>query len=189
MTLTKRQKILIGLCAVLLAALILDWATAGSGLGPDTASASAPLEAATDMAVPPVTPDETFETEQVASISTLADRLEDLAGQESIDAADVGDAFCPPPAWQPQDEPAAVVEDTGEDTGEDATRTFAATHELRAVMLDDSTDARAVVNDRLLRVGQEIDGFELISVSKHSAVLASDDTQVTLRLSDISADE
>ena len=181
MTLTKRQKILIGFCAVLLVGLVLDWATAGAGLGPDAASASVASEAEMDMTVPPVIPDETLESEQVASISTLADRLEDLAGQESIDATNVGDAFCAPPAWLPRGG-AAVV--TGNTDG-DATRTFAATHELRAVMLDDSTNARAVVNDRLLSVGQEIDGFELIFVDKHSAVLASGGMEITLKLAGV----
>ena len=73
-------------------------------------------------------------------------------------------------------------------TAGDATRTFAATHELRAVMMNDSTEARAVINDRFLSVGQTIDGFELISVDKHSAVLASDGTQITLKLSGVTND-
>ena len=184
MTLTKRQKILIGFCAVLLVALIVDWATAGSGLGPEPASASAPTEEAPEMAALPIPPVETEDIEPAAGISTLADRLEDLAGEESIDATVVGDAFCPPPAWLPRSG-AAVV--SGNMDG-DATRTFAATHELRAVMLDDSMDARAVINNRLLGVGQEIDGFELISVDKHSAVLVSDGTQITLRLEGVTND-
>jgi hypothetical protein len=181
MTLTKRQKVLIGFCAVLLTALIVDWATAGSGLGPEAATASSPAEVGPEMAPLPIPPVETEDIEPAAGISTLADRLEDLAGEESIDAADVGDAFCPPPAWLPRSG-AAVV--SGNTDG-DATRTFAATHELRGVMLDDSTDARAVINDRFLSIGQTIDGYELISVDKHSAVLASDDTQITLKLSGV----
>jgi len=181
MTLTKRQKILIGLCAVLLTALIVDWATAGAGLGPDAASASVASEAEMDMTVPPLLPDETLESEQVASISTLADRLEDLAGQESIDATNVGDAFCAPPAWLPGE--AAVTLVATPEVG--PAKTFAATHELRAIMLDDSTDARAVINDRVVRIGQEIGEFQLISVDKHSAVLAGEGGEVTLRLTGV----
>jgi hypothetical protein len=52
-------------------------------------------------------------------------------------------------------------------------------------MLDDSMPARAVINDRFLSIGQTIDGYELIYVNKHSAVLASGDTQITLRLSGV----
>ena len=184
MTLTKRQKVLIGFCAVLLTALILDWSLAGSGLGPETASASVASDAEMGMTVPPLISDETLESEHVAGISTLADRLEDLAGEESIDATDVGDAFCPPPTWLPKVEVEAVARNVPVDT----TKTFAATHELRGVMLDDSTAARAVINDRFLSIGQTIDGYELISVDKYSAVLASDDTQVTLRIAGVTND-
>lgn len=184
MTLTKRQKILIGFCAVLLVGLILDWTMGGSGLGPDAASAEAPAEAIAEMAPIPIPTVETEDIEPTAGISTLADRLEDLAGEASIDAVNVEDAFCPPPAWLPR---SGAVEVAGNTDG-DATRTFAATHELQAVMLDDSVDARAVVNDQLLSVGQEIDGFELISVDKHSAVLASNGTEITLKLSGVTDD-
>lgn len=186
MTLSKRQKVLLASCAVLMAALVVDRVTSGSGgLGPDTAVASPAIEPHDEPALLPVPPAEIPETGQEGRLDCLADRLEDLAERHSLAGVAVADAFCPPPAWLAPNGPVSVVETAGMDRARD----FAARHELKAVMLNHSAGARAIIGNRLLGVGQVLDGFKLVSVDKRSAVLVSGDARVTLRLRKVTSGE
>ena len=183
MTLSKRQKILVALGAALLVVGVVDRLFLGAdALGPSTAAAADGMDAmnATSLSLVPPTalvPESRLRTRR----SRLADCLARLAREEDLLAVeDRRDPFCPPPRWLPQDESLQAVQGPGHEEA----RAFAAAHKLKAVMLD-TAGGCAIVDNELLRIGQVLDGFKLVSVSKHSAVLTSDVARVTLNLEEV----
>ena len=73
------------------------------------------------------------------------------------------------------------VEQTAREPQPDAADKFAQNHQLRAVMVSDR-GSRAVVDDRCLLVGRQLDGFTLVSITQSTAVFESDDQRVVLKL-------
>ncbi len=109
--------------------------------------------------------------------SNIADRLSAVAEARSLDLTDVRDAFKPSPSWFGDD---GTVQQ--QDVGGAATARFVQSHRLMAVMVG-GPNGSAIVNDKCLFIGQEIDGFRLISVGARNAVLASNGVRVELQLS------
>ncbi len=109
--------------------------------------------------------------------SDIADRLSALAEARSLDLSDVRDAFEPSPSW---------FSDNGtvqqQDLGGTAAATFVRSHRLMAVMAG-GANGSAIIDDKCLFIGQQIDGFRLISVGDRSAVLESNGVRVELQLS------
>ncbi|MBI4580989.1 MAG: hypothetical protein HY718_14880, partial [Planctomycetes bacterium] len=58
---------------------------------------------------------------------------------------------------------------------------FLGSHRLKGTTLRDG-EAWAIINDRIVRVGEHIDGFELQRVERYRAFLAKDDLSVVLSL-------
>jgi len=114
------------------------------------------------------------------TVSALARRLDAVAKAHRLQLAEVKDAFSPASAWagvakavSPGPPPRPI---------EPKPAAFARTHRLGAVVVSDSSGS-AIINGRCVNIGQSVDGFELISVGKGWAVLASDEgVRVTLRL-------
>ena len=109
--------------------------------------------------------------------SNIADRLLAVAEARSLDLTDVRDAFKLSPSWFGDD-------GTGQpqDLGGTAAATFVRSHRLMAVMAG-GPEGSAIVNDKCLFIGQQIDGFRLISVGARNAVLESNGVRVELELS------
>lgn len=59
---------------------------------------------------------------------------------------------------------------------------FAATHELRAVAVNDKTKSAAVIGKRTIGIGTEVDGWKLVAIDDQSATLERDNMRVTLKL-------
>ena len=95
-----------------------------------------------------------------------------------IDLASMADPFQVPAAWLP-DDAGGVIQELIDPIAE----TFRATHRLNAVMAHQQ-GGYAIVDGRRLRIGQEIDGFELIEIRVRSIVLESPPLRVELSLLD-----
>ena len=109
--------------------------------------------------------------------SDIADRLSAVA--RSLDLTDVRDAFKPSPGWIGDDGTVQQQQDLRDGP---VAATFVRSHRLMAVMAGGSNGS-AIVNDTCLFIGQQIDGFRLISVGARNAVLESNGVQVELQLS------
>ncbi len=110
--------------------------------------------------------------------SDIADRLSAVAMLRSLDLSDVRDAFKPSPSWFGDD---GTIQQ--QDLGGDAATTFVRSHRLMAVM-GAGPNGSAIIDDKCLFIGQQIDGFRLISVGDRNAVLESNGVRVELQLSE-----
>lgn len=155
--------------AVLAAALVALAYDKGCGSGPPPARAAVPVaEVAAPAAVagPP--------SDVPATLSDLAGRLRALGVDP---AGDVRDAFAPPAAWaaERRADPAAAAGPADADA-------FRADHRLTVVLVGGGPGA-AVIGGRLVRVGQAVDGYRLVTVTPRSAHLTGPaGTAVDLRL-------
>jgi hypothetical protein len=166
MALTKRQKVLVAVFVVGSAALIVDriW------LRPEAASADSPPEStaqassATSRPSASVTPDK----------PSVAQRLDRLWPDREPNFSDVRDPFCLPRSW-------SGVQKDGPAAARDPAAAFATAHRLSAVLLEGQI-SYALVGDRFLTPGQEIDGFTLVSVGERFAVFEGQGGRVVLKL-------
>ena len=112
-----------------------------------------------------------------AESNELAGSLEAFAQTRSLDLTNIRDAFKPSTSWGGNE---LVIERRR--AADDLAATFAQSHRLMAVM-GAGPNGSAIINDKCLFIGQQIDGFRLASVGSRNAVLELDDAQVELELS------
>jgi len=175
---SRERNVFIGILGLALAGLAVDRLFLGSGAtGPAQASAAAEA-----FAVDPAS--EALEVELIDAeeepepfTSALAGRLEAFARNAGHEVGDLPDVFEPSPSWR------SAPSSEGADTARPASaaETFRANHRLTAVMLSDSNPG-AVVDGEFLRIGRELDGFVLRSVSERTAVFEADGEQAELTL-------
>jgi hypothetical protein len=176
MALSRRQKVFLGVFALAFAAMIADRLfvlpkSAGAGEAPKVTDG--------DLVVSmPDLP------EPCGASPSLAKRL----GSLSIDAGAPGDegrdAFAlsaswyavlspPPPTPTPAPAPPPPPPDPA--------AVFEKQHHLAAVVLDGQT-SRAVVDECTMKVGQQLDGFTLVSIEADRVVFTSGQRRCELRL-------
>jgi len=173
--LSKRQKPAVAVLAILLLALAVDRVLLDGGNVPAGASASSTQAQAEPIA----------DAEDPAEINSepptirLAQKLEALWSQKGLDTSQARDVFSLPASWLTDVRPATPVDGPAQE--QDAATVFAANHQLRGVLATDQ--ARCVtVDDRVLRLGDELDGFKLVAIEEDSVTFEADGRQVTLRL-------
>jgi len=105
----------------------------------------------------------------------LAQRLEMLWPDEGLDLDEARDAFSLPPAWR------ASASIQNPRAGDNAALRFANNHQLKAVLVDGKM-RYAWVDNHLLILGQELDGFKLVAVDEDSATFSAGRKQVVLKL-------
>ncbi len=93
---------------------------------------------------------------------------------------EVRDAFRAPAGWFDQGRPADVEEP--EVFLPDPGAEFVHKHRLEAVMMTGSGGYAILDGEKVIRTGQKIDGFTLVSLIKHEAVFRSGDSQVVLAI-------
>jgi len=166
MTLTKHQKVLVAVFAIGLAGLIVDrvW------LRPEAASADSPAGSNAQPSSPASRPSSQAKPDK----PSVAQRLETLWPDREPDFSDLRDPFCLPCSW-------SGVQTDGPTAAEDPGTGFAATHRLSAVLLEGRV-SYALVGDRFLTPGQEMDGFKLVSVGDRFAVFERGGSRVVLKL-------
>ena len=170
MKVTKQQKLFAGLLVLGLVALVLDRCV----FTPSSAEAS---DQASDLLIAknPQTKAESPAPAHKATATApagnpVALKLTELSESMHLPGAAVKDAFCPAPTWS----------GTGAPTGGAEIRSFEQTHTLIGVMSSGGS-AAAMVDGKLVRVGQSIDGYKLVSVSKGKAVFQSGEVTATLQ--------
>ncbi len=172
MKISKKQRISICLLVVAVAALVTDRTILRPGDASPAKAGAAEKAAADDF------PIAANSEAQAGERSSLAARLRELASTQDLDSDQVRDAFKPSQTWleelcPPKPEPRARP-------GRRA-KPAEPVHHLTAVILA-SDGGRAIVDGKCLRVGQELNGMKLISVSKRSAVLEFMGKRVELTL-------
>lgn len=182
MKVSKKQKIYAAVLGVGLCAFGADRLFSG----PDAALASPefPKMPHAKLAALPAAADETL-----SATANVADHLQAYADEQHLSLSSVNNAFKPGTAWAgPTSKDKQNVEDRPKvDEAALKAQAFKENHKLMAVVV--SQHGGAVVNGRLLRVGQAIDGFRLLSVTKHSAQFKAGSVKVELALpvADLSA--
>jgi hypothetical protein len=170
MNLTKRQKMLLGVFLVGLVALVVDRVLLRPQGGAAVASAASG-ESVAELAVPaPNVPALPAQPQG----QRAARCLERLWSEKNTDFEHVRNPFSLPASWPTR--PGKAVNSTP-----DAGALFAARHQLTAVVID-TPESYVLIDGRLLRPGQTVDGFELVSVGDRSAVFERAGTRVTLEI-------
>lgn len=179
---TKRQKILLGVLGLGLAVFLADRIYLGMNpAGPAQAEAS---EVADTTSVLPdrvaaLSRGETAPIGAARPVNELARRFEAAKAAHLVKVEDVTDIFRPSQAWAG---PAPQTE-TPVDSDEIRADEFVQDHKLEAAVVS-SGGGIAIVAGQCLRIGQELDGFKLVSVGKDSAVFVSGAARATLRLAE-----
>jgi len=169
MALEKRQKVFIAIFLLGLVALVVDRVFLRPEGGPEKASAGAfelygvPVSTAEPVTGPPETQN-----------PTVAERLDRLWSDQEVNEADMRDPFSLTKSWQ-------VSAVASASPAPDETAVFAKAHRLVAVVMD-GRQSYALVNDRVLTLGEQMDGFTLVSVGAKSAVFDRQGKQIVLEL-------
>jgi len=177
--LTKRQIACIIICGVALLALVCDRLLLSDQTGPQSAAAAPRQTASARRGVP--RPQATA-APAPSKRTPIRRRLADLAERMTFDSDTDGDAMRPSDAWLAELTPADDVKVAPPPVvGESPTAAFRRSHRLEAVMLRDR-GGQAVVNGRMLSVGETLDGFRLTGLSTTSATFESGEKTVVLTL-------
>jgi hypothetical protein len=114
-----------------------------------------------------------LQTQSLASPleNPVSRKLKSLGVSLKLSDAETKDAFEPPVAW------------TGVSANSNKTvESFAQAHRLSGVLVG-AKGSRAMIDGKLVAVGQSLDGYKLVSVSPAgSAVFASNNQEITLRI-------
>ena len=175
MTLSKRQKSVLALFAVALVALVIDRVFLGGGGSPSEASASSNPPPDTKSPQTSNPPDE----ESKPSTVRLDQKIEALWLEKALDLHQSREIFTLPASWL-----ADILPKKPENTPipkKDAVTVFMTSHELQGVVISDQTRC-VTVNDHILYLGDELDGFTLIAIAEDSATFEFDTRQAVLTL-------
>lgn len=175
MKLSKRQKTGLALFVIALVALVIDREFVGGRRGPAEASASS-------SPIPPQdTPSESDSPDEDMKPSTirLEQRLETLWLEKNLDVNQPRDLFSLPASWltdilpkKPEHIPVPK---------KDAVTVFITSHQLQAIVISDQTRC-VTVNDQVLGLGEELDGFKLVAIEEDSAIFELGERRAALKL-------
>jgi hypothetical protein len=178
MQLTKQQKIVGAVLMLAVAAFVVDrWVI---GHDDDPAVASAPTPRAAGQRRPVARQPKPVAAAPEASLGNLAGlaaRLGSIARNESLNVDAARDAFRPPASWVGAGRVASPDEMVV------AAREFQ-NRRLTAVIMRTSGRGVAIIDQRMVGVGQSLDGFVLVAVKERSAVFRRGTQRVELRLTD-----
>ncbi len=176
MRLNKQRKVYLGLLAVAGLALAADQMFFGVS-GPQGASAAVQTPGAAVPAAPTATgqpaPAKSAANAHMAGAARLAQLLDSLSRQENLTAATTSDAFAIPPEWLPAASK-SETDDSQPDSADGAGRTTAQVPVVTAIMAGGARPA-AIVNGRLMTVGDAHAGITLVAVEPGIAILRTPD--------------
>jgi len=180
MTLSRSRKIVLAILAVASTALLVDrLVLAPSASGPKHARAAATADGSTtgtgaaSSPAPPTAPG-------AMAGPRLADRLQTIAEDADLDPATLRDGFIPAKTWLEELIEPPPEHESAEPQASPATQ-FAQRHTLTSVILT-SRGGSAVIDGKVVPVGQVLDGFRLVRLTRQSAVFEAGGEEVELRL-------
>ncbi len=171
MALTKRQKMLLAVFFVGLVALGVDRIFLRPQSGPAAASANAFDEYAVQRSPAPRAAAPAAEAQRPG----LGRKLERIWPDPTLNATEARDPFSLVDAWS--DTRATAPADT-----KDSPETFARAHPLEAVVVS-GRQSYISIDDRVLKLGEQIEGYTLVSVGPKSAVFERQGERVVVELS------
>jgi len=183
MRLSAKHAVYAGLLGLAAAALVVDrlWLTGGAAV-PSQAQASIRPP---DRTLPAVVSAASAAGEPVPAAplprapASLADRLKALAASRAVDPGSTMDAFLLPESWIVRSQPTKPLAPPAPPA--ESIRRFEDGHAVTSVFFSEQGGA-AIVNGKLMKVGNEIDGFKLVRVTAAGAVFASGGEEVELKL-------
>lgn len=180
MRLSKSQKVYVCVLGLGAVALLADRVFFGAGAGAPEAAGARPMRSPHRSAKPPGESPLPLQADAPGPLvreDTLADRVRAVAEANKLHLVDVRDAFCPSQALIGQLQKAGP---TG--SQQSKAEAFKQRHRLTGVMAG-KADGYAIVDGACVLIGQELEGFKLLSVGERSAVFQSKDaSQVELKL-------
>jgi hypothetical protein len=173
MILNARQKVGVAVLAVSVTALVMDRAF----ILPKSAPASEQRVSSDRGAVQTtgrqgVAPAPLEESTTVA----VARKLEAAWSDNDLSLESPRDLFSLPGSWSGDPGPEITDYSLGR-----AAVNFIATHKLGAVIVDEE-GKRASIDDRLFRVGERLDGWELVIIDSESVIFEREGERIELRL-------
>ena len=179
MVLSRKRKVLAVVLGLAAMVLVADRLTSGPG---QTGPAQVKAAMAPGGSVRPVEGSVTNAGGEVAGDAcglvddSLATRLETFSREHNLEPLAVKDAFCAPQSWLADLKPDRPMSST-----QVMAQDFVRQHKLTAVASFQNVGI-AVIDDKQVRVGEELDGFRLLRVADRSAVFTSNGVQVKLTL-------
>ncbi|MBM4018486.1 MAG: hypothetical protein FJ288_09205 [Planctomycetes bacterium] len=166
---TTSRKICLGALALVLVGLAVDRLLVSSETLQPARAAASPLPSpvlAAAKAAPgaPAAATGSFASPQPAR---MAERLKALAAGPDHDPAAIREAFAPSDAWL-----ALLTAPKEKDIKVDLAAEFARRHRLTSLLLAGPAGC-AVVDGKVLRIGQQIDGFRLVGLAPDGAMFRS----------------
>ena len=190
MKLTSRQKVLLIVFGVAVAAFVVDRVYPGLGAGRPKEA-----EASVGMDIGAILPESAaaFPEDAILEVppngwSVLAGRLETAASTHQLSLDNVRDAFHPALSWVGKPQEKKKAQKQLAPSNENRVQEFLKNHRLQAVVVADGGGG-AIINGRYLTIGQEIGGFTLVSVNKSSVALMRGRLRVVLRLAGGAVDD
>jgi len=182
MTMTRSRKICLVVLGLAVVALGTDRLFLGGPGRPRAASASV---LPTTEGAAPATPQDAWAAPTAERPPTLASRLEAAVEPFAVDPTKMRDAFTIAETWLPElQEPAPAPTTESPEPAEPqptAGEVFATRHTLTSVILT-SRGGSAVVDGKIVPLGQAVDGFTLLRLTPESAIFGADGDEVELRL-------
>ncbi|MHC4518138.1 MAG: hypothetical protein ACYTAS_06090 [Planctomycetota bacterium] len=169
MMLNGRQKAGVAVLAVGIAALAIDRVF----VLPKSAPASEP-GAFVDSYTAPAPEGETAPAASRAQ--TVARRLDAAWSDKNLRLEAPRNLFALPESWDRNSASGNAARPR-----RTATASFAAAHTLEAIIID-AEGQRALIDDRLVRLGESLDGYELVGVNKESVIFERDGERIEFRL-------
>ena len=186
MTLTKTQRIYVGILALAIGAFMVDRMFLSGG--PAEAQAATPYQSPVALSVGSAS-SPAGSAGSAGSAGEALQLLAALAG-ERADLSELRNAFRPSPAWSADLFPPAPVAPTAPAESAPLAATPAKSAALQRFTQDHSvmsiirTDegGYALIDGQLVNVGNKLDGFTLVELTDSAAVFASDAGRVELKL-------
>lgn len=176
MQLTKQQKVVGAVLVLAVVAFAVDRWVIGNDEDLAVASSAAPRQPAARRPVARQTKAVAAAPEaSLGNLEGLAARLGSIARRDSLNADTIRDAFRPPASW------VGASRTASPDEMAVAAREFQ-NRRLTAVIMKSSGRGVAIVDRKMVGVGQSLDGFVLVAVKERSAVFRRGTQRVELRL-------
>jgi len=170
MILARRQKVLVAIFVLGLVGLAADRVFLRPQGGPGAASA----DASDSYAMPPLPARNGPSAVAEAQGPGMAERLDRIWPDREPNTVEARDPFSLRGSWLGN-------AGTGSSAAPDPAEVFAQAHPLVAVVMDGQR-SYVLVNDRVLKLGEQIDGFTLVSIGAKSAVFERQGQRIVLEL-------
>jgi len=177
MKLSRERKMLVGVLVIAGAGLLFDRVLLGAGMTGPAESSAGVIDASVDPATLLI-PIDPAAAPALSSSPTLADRLRLATGGHAPPEDGGRDAFAVHPDWVAAAQQSLATDD---EAVADMISAFRSAHKLDAVLVTGGRPC-AVVDGRMVYIGQALGGYRLLEVEERSAVFERNGVRVVLHI-------